>query len=198
MWLQDKLKDNRDQYFGLRLDIYKILMQLDKDTFWKMPSKIHKKKRSILAKCKKSVENEFFNNTAEFQQLKKLLKEPFVRTDIIDIILSEFATPTKQGKNQDGTTATNTNTTPTLITSNASQSIQPGFFFPSNKFISTFKLASGNIPEENMRFHFELFFPSQLKLSISGYTTAEAAGKLFTVPFFFFSEFSKLFLLIFF
>ena len=192
LWLQEKLKGNAEKYSPLRLDIFKILMQMDKDTFWRMPSKIQKKKRSILSKCRKTVENLYYANVAEFQQVKKLLKEPYVRTDIIDLILNDFAMPTKQGRNADGTLSTNTTQTISAISSNASQSIQAGFFHPSYKFISTFKLASGNIPEEAMRFHFDLFFPSHLKLSISGYTTAESAGKLYTVRFSLFFYFSPL------
>lgn len=83
-------------YFHMKVVIYKILLQMDKLTFWRLPTLFHKRKRRILKECTEKIEKLFFPLSNEISKLKKKLKEPYIRLDVINEYKKLFCWPTQQ------------------------------------------------------------------------------------------------------
>lgn len=155
----------------MRDPVLRILLQLNKLTFWRLPTAQHKKKRKILRECTTLIEKALFH-PKESKVKRREFTEPFINLEIVKDYKSIFCWPTKQG-----------------ILSDGDDDIQPGqeadfgHYQSSSKFVKRFKNPKFEEKVEEVlapaRFTIQPLwkYPNEIALSVDGYSTVESVSK---------------------
>ena len=182
------LMEHFEEYEHARIPLYRLYLQLEKSTFWRIPNSLHKKKRAALLECKRVFIKLFFPEKTEATAVRKQLKEPYVHLSIVKAYLSQYCYPSSQGDTvmYEGE----------ALASPPGQERACGHYQSSKLFYSRFKRLSPAmvreksssiqrqmVTEKRLRFTVGSLWshPNELALSVDGCSTFETeSGKLLT------------------
>ena len=78
-YIVNRMVNEKEKFQSIKNEIYRILLALDKSSFWRFPSQAHRMKRSELSSQRKKFENCFFSNV---KNAKISFPQPYILTSI--------------------------------------------------------------------------------------------------------------------
>ena len=86
-----------DKYSFIRLHLFQLFLQLEKATFWRLPSSLQKKKRAALMECTEMFTSVYYSHPKEAASVRQSLAEPYILVGIAKAYMSMYCFPSSQG-----------------------------------------------------------------------------------------------------